>query len=197
MAFWSCTMAPAKRNCTVGDQDMLVIVMLCSHWIHYLEGSWHPVIVLTNHHNLQGFMFTKPLTPRRTRWWETLSSYSLDIQCRTQKTNLADTPSCRPDYRVPSEMPQQGMVHAAPRPHLHALTGNQLPSKQMAHTRIMDRLASVDRCRYHALRQAFATASKEEEPYKNLPLKTLRELIKRSQDEDLTATEAQWAFALP
>jgi hypothetical protein len=67
----------------------------------------------------------------------------------------------------------------------------------MAHTRIMDRLASVDRCRYHALRQAFATASKEEEPYKNLPLKTLRELIKRSQDEDLTATEAQWAFALP
>ncbi len=38
-AFWSRTMQPAECNYTVRDQEMLVIVMSCRHWRHYLEGS--------------------------------------------------------------------------------------------------------------------------------------------------------------
>ncbi len=98
VAFWSHTMAPAERNYTVGDQEMLAIVMSCRHWRHYLEGSRHPVVVLTDHHNLQRFMSTKPLTPRQAQWWETLFSYLLDIQYQTGKTNPADVPSRRPNY---------------------------------------------------------------------------------------------------
>jgi hypothetical protein len=37
----------------------------------------------------------------------------------------------------------------------------------------------------------------EEDPYGELSPDTLRELIKRSQEEDLTAKEAQQALALP
>jgi hypothetical protein len=57
--------------------------------------------------------------------------------------------------------------------------------------------AGVDRYRDHALKQAFTTASREKEPYENLSLDTLRELIKRSQEEDPTAKEARRALALP
>jgi hypothetical protein len=142
-------------------------------------------------------MSTKRLTLRQAKWWETLFSYFLDIQYKTRKTNLADAPSGRLDYRVPSEMPQQGMVHAAPRPHPHALTGNQLLSEQTAHTRVAAILAGVDCYRVHALRQAFATIFGEKEPYEDLPPNVLQELIKRSQEENPTAEEAQRAFALP
>jgi hypothetical protein len=65
-------MAPAEQNYTVGDQEMLVIVMSCRHWWHYLGGARHPKEVLTDHQNLQRFMTTKALTGRQARWWETL-----------------------------------------------------------------------------------------------------------------------------
>jgi hypothetical protein len=32
VAAWLRTMAPAERNYTVGDQEMLAIIMLCRHW---------------------------------------------------------------------------------------------------------------------------------------------------------------------
>ncbi len=118
-------------------------------------------------------MTTKLLTPRQARWWETLSSYSLDIQYRTSKTKLADTPSRRPDYRVLSDMLQQGMAHAAPRLQPHALTSNQLRVERSAHGWVLALLADVDCCRDHVLRQAFATAAAEEEPYNELPRDTL------------------------
>jgi hypothetical protein len=98
-------MAPAERNYMVGDQQMLAIIISCRHWRHYLKGTCHHAMVLTDHHNLQKFMSTKTLTPRQAQWWETLFSYSLDKQYRTRKTNPAEAPSRRPDYRVPSEMP--------------------------------------------------------------------------------------------
>jgi hypothetical protein len=67
VAFWSCSMTPAERNYTVGDQEMLAIVMSCRHWRHYLEGTRYPVTVHTDHHNLQRFMSTKSLTGKRAR----------------------------------------------------------------------------------------------------------------------------------
>jgi hypothetical protein len=70
--FWSCMMAPAERNYTVRDQEMLAIVMSCRHWRHNLEVDWYPVVVLTDHHNHQRFMSTKPLTLRPARWWDSL-----------------------------------------------------------------------------------------------------------------------------
>jgi hypothetical protein len=59
--------------------------------------------VLTDHHNLQGFMKNKPLRGRLGRWWETLSGYDLEIVYRTGKTNMADGLSRRPDYKATAE----------------------------------------------------------------------------------------------
>ncbi len=59
--------------------------------------------MLTNYHNLQGFIRNKPLKGRLGRWWETLSGYDLDIVYRTGKTNSADSLSRRPDYKAATE----------------------------------------------------------------------------------------------
>jgi hypothetical protein len=103
IAFWSRTMADAERNYSVGDQGMLAIVEACRHWRHYVEGSKYPVRVLTDHHNLHGFIKSKPLRGRLGRWWETLSGYGLEIVYSTGKTNLADGLSHRPDYKATAE----------------------------------------------------------------------------------------------
>jgi hypothetical protein len=46
---------------------MLVIVEAYRHWCHYLEGSKYLVLVLTDHHNRQGYMENKLLRGRLGR----------------------------------------------------------------------------------------------------------------------------------
>jgi hypothetical protein len=60
-------MAPAEWNYTVGDLEMLALVMSCHHLRHYLEGTRHAVKVLTDNHNLQMFITTNLLTRRQVR----------------------------------------------------------------------------------------------------------------------------------
>ncbi len=61
------------------------------------------VRVLTDHHNLQGFMTKKPLRGWLGHWWETLSGYDLDIVYRMNKTNSVDGLSHRLDYKAAAE----------------------------------------------------------------------------------------------
>ncbi len=103
IALWLRTMADAEQNNSGCDQEMLAIVEACRHWRHYLEGSKYPVQVLTDHHNLQGFIKNKRLRGRLGRWWETLSGDNLEIVYRTGKTNSVDGPSCRPYYKATAE----------------------------------------------------------------------------------------------
>ncbi len=43
VVFWSQSTSSAEWNFTVGDQEMLPIVMSCCIWHLYLEGLWHLV----------------------------------------------------------------------------------------------------------------------------------------------------------
>ncbi len=167
VAFWSRSMAPAERNYTVGDQEMLAIVMSCCHWHHYLEGARHPVEVLTDRHNLQRFMTTKALTGRQARWWETLSGYNLNIVYRAGSKNLADAPSRRPDY-------------------------GRVPEGRCAATVLTAWCNTMFR-----LRQLYAAAVAEDEAFEEVPLDMLGDLIRESLKEDPIAWEARIALGLP
>jgi hypothetical protein len=98
VAFYSRKMVAAERNYDTHDGEMLAIVEAFKHWRHYLEGAAHDVELLTDHHNLQGFMTTKVLTRRQARWAEWLASFHFVIRHRPGRTNPADGPSRRPDY---------------------------------------------------------------------------------------------------
>jgi transposase InsO family protein len=102
IAFYSRQFKGPELNYGTPDQEMMAIVESFKHWRHYLEGSKHPVEVLTDHHNLQGFMKQPRLNGRQARWCYYLTPYDFVIKWRSGSTNPADAPSRRPDYMVPA-----------------------------------------------------------------------------------------------
>ena len=98
VAFFSRQFKGAELRYGTPDQEMMAIVEAFKHWRHYLEGSSHPIEVLTDHHNLQSFMTQTRLNGRQARWCYYLTPYDFKIKYRTGSTNPADAPSRRPDY---------------------------------------------------------------------------------------------------
>jgi hypothetical protein len=98
IAFHSRQFKGPEMNYGTPDQEMLAIVEAFKHWRHYLEGSIHPIEVLTDHHNLQSFMRQLRLNGRQARWCYYLTPYDFVIKWRSGLTNPADAPSRRPDY---------------------------------------------------------------------------------------------------
>ena len=91
-------MIPAERNYETHDQELLVIVMVFKHWQHYLEGSFHPMGVLTDHNYLKYFLWLAQLNGRQAQWAMKLSMFDFFITHRPGKTNPADASSRRPNY---------------------------------------------------------------------------------------------------
>ena len=54
--------------------------------------------MLTNHNNLTNFLTKKTLSGCDTHWWETFSTYHLEIFHRPGRLNPADVPLRWPDY---------------------------------------------------------------------------------------------------
>ena len=68
-------------------------------WRVYLEGSKHPVQVLTDHKNLVYFTTTKELNRRQVRWAETLATFNFRISYIKGTENArADALSRKPEY---------------------------------------------------------------------------------------------------
>ena len=75
VAFFSHKMIPAETRYETHDGELLAIVETFKTWRHYLEGSQHEVLVLTDHKNLHRFMDTKSLSSRQVRWAQKLPRY--------------------------------------------------------------------------------------------------------------------------
>ena len=119
-------MEPAERNYETHDGELLAIVKAFKHWRHYLEGSQHPIQVLTDHNNLKYFMDTTVLSRRQARWAQTLSAYDFVISYPPGKANPADAPSRRPDYE-PKEGEQNVMLPTLQNKLKQAIAGGNTP----------------------------------------------------------------------
>ena len=97
VVFWSRKCSLAECNYDIHDCEMLAIVESVKHWRHYLEGAKFPVQVLSDHKNLEVFMFTKILNRRRAQWAEFLANYNFVLVHIEGKKNPANGPSRRPD----------------------------------------------------------------------------------------------------
>ena len=89
VAFFFQKMILAKTRYETHDDELLAIVEAFKTWRHYLEGSRHKVLVLTDHNNLRRFMDTKSLSSRQVRWAQELSRYHFRIDYRQGKANGA------------------------------------------------------------------------------------------------------------
>ena len=54
-----------KCNYEIYDKELMVIVHTCEEWCSELEGFTYPIDVITDHKNLEYFMFIRSMTALR------------------------------------------------------------------------------------------------------------------------------------
>ena len=82
-------MISAETRYETHNGELLSIVEVFKTWRHYLEGSWHKVLVLTDYNNLRRFIDTKSLSSRQVCWAQKLSCYHFRIDYCQGKANGA------------------------------------------------------------------------------------------------------------
>jgi len=104
VAFYSKKHSPAECNYEIYDKELMAIVRAFEEWRPHLEGSHHPIQVLSDHKNLEYFMSSKLLNRRQARWSEFLSCFDFRIVYRPGKA------SGKPDAltRRSGDLPKEG-----------------------------------------------------------------------------------------
>jgi hypothetical protein len=96
VTFFSKKHSPAECNYKIYDKELIAIVRAFEEWRPELEGTLHPIQVLSNHKNLEYFMSTKLLNCCQTCWAKYLSRFNFKIIYHPGKAGRKlDTPTCR------------------------------------------------------------------------------------------------------
>lgn len=86
-AFFSRRLSPAEKNYDIGNRELLAIKLALEEWRHWLEGSEHPFLVLTDHKNLEYLCGAKRLNPRQARWALFFNRFNFTLSYRPGSKN--------------------------------------------------------------------------------------------------------------
>ncbi len=87
-AYFSKKLSPAEQNYEVGNRELLAIKLALEEWRHWLEGTQHPFVVITDHKNLQYLQEAKRLNPRQARWALFFTRFRFKISYRPGSKNI-------------------------------------------------------------------------------------------------------------
>ena len=97
-AYLSQMFSPAKQNYDIYNQELLAVIHALEHWRHYLQGTTHPVTLLTDHKNLTYFRQPQKLSRRQAHWMMFLQDFDLHfIHLPSSAMGPADALSRLPD----------------------------------------------------------------------------------------------------
>jgi hypothetical protein len=82
IGFYSRKFTAAEVNYEIHDKELLAIIEGLKNWRHYCIGTVLPVVVFTDHKNLQYFMSSRQLNRRQARWSLFLADYNFQIVIR-------------------------------------------------------------------------------------------------------------------
>ncbi|KAI2654876.1 Transposon Tf2-6 polyprotein [Labeo rohita] len=106
-AYYSRKLNPAERNYDVGDRELLAMKCALEEWRHWLEGSKHRFLILTDHRNLEYIQSAKRLNSRQARWALFFTRFNFRISYRPgSKNGKADALSRQFDPPVPNSSPE-------------------------------------------------------------------------------------------
>ena len=66
--YFSRTFSPAQRNYDIYDRKLLAVILALEEWRQYLQGTQHPVTIITDHKNLSYIRDPRKLSRRQARW---------------------------------------------------------------------------------------------------------------------------------
>ena len=78
--YLSKTLNPAERNYPIYDRELLAIIRALQEWRHYIQGSPHKTLVLSDHRNLTYFRKPQNLNRRQARWAIELAEYDIELK---------------------------------------------------------------------------------------------------------------------
>jgi hypothetical protein len=67
-AYFSKTFIAAERNYDIYDRELLAVILALTEWKQYLQGTTHPVTIITDHKNLFYIKDPRKLSRRQARW---------------------------------------------------------------------------------------------------------------------------------
>ena len=111
ISFISKTLSPAERNYEIYDRELLAIIRALEEWRHYIQGSPHTTIVLSDHKNLTYYREAKKLNRRQARWSLYLSEFDVKlIHTPGSKMVQSDALSRRPDLCPDEDKDNEDMI---------------------------------------------------------------------------------------
>ena len=92
VSFISKPFSPAERNYEIYDQELLAIIRVLEEWRHYIQGSPHTTVILSNHKDLTYYHEAKKLNQRQAQWLLYLSEFDVKL-VHTPRNKIVDRKS--------------------------------------------------------------------------------------------------------
>jgi hypothetical protein len=96
--YHSQTFSATEQCYPIYDREFLAIINGLQHWDYLLKGAIHPIIVITDHANLQYYCHPHKIGSRIAGYIAEREQYDIQIAYHPGSTNRADALSRRPDY---------------------------------------------------------------------------------------------------
>ena len=118
-AYFSRTFLPAKRNYDIYDRELLAVILALTEWRQYIQGTSHPVTIITDHKNLSYIKDPCKLSRRQARWslflqdfdivWKVLPGTKLAPADALSHYNQVNTSSDNADTTI---VPEPAVINA-------------------------------------------------------------------------------------
>jgi RNase H-like domain found in reverse transcriptase len=96
--YLSKSLTKKQRNYDTGDRELLAIIWALKEWRHYIQGSGHTTIVLSDHDNLRHSKVPPKIGWQMAQWTLCLSKFNIKLVYIPGKKNIqADSLLQQPD----------------------------------------------------------------------------------------------------
>ena len=104
LGFYSRKLTSCEQNYDIHDKELLAIIEGLKEWRYLLIGTEKPVVIYTDHKNLQYFTETKQLNRRQARWSLFLADYNFNLKYRSGSLQVvSDALSRKSVYHLTEE----------------------------------------------------------------------------------------------
>ena len=79
-AYFSRTFSSAQRNYDIYDRELLAVILALEEWRQYLQGTAHPITIITDHKNLSYIKDLRKLSRQQARWLLFLQDFDIQWQ---------------------------------------------------------------------------------------------------------------------
>lgn len=88
VAFFPRKLGLSEKNYDIGDRRLLAIKSALEEWQYLLEGAAHPILIFTDHKNIEYLRTAKLFRPRQVRWALFFSRFNFHITYRLGSKNI-------------------------------------------------------------------------------------------------------------